>query len=107
MGATKNSEGEMMKLLRIALTCCEGDVDKRWDLIDALDKIQEVKERDSDEYYYYSFASEADMKSKASSGEAKEDGIHLRWKNRTPTTQRGARTISINNHSISKCFMFL
>ncbi|KAJ1387976.1 Zinc finger, GATA-type [Sesbania bispinosa] len=71
MGATKNSEGEMMKLLRIALTCCEWDVDKRYDLIDAVDKIQEVKERDSDKDYYSSFASEADMKSKASSGEVR------------------------------------
>ncbi|KAJ1442519.1 Protein kinase domain [Sesbania bispinosa] len=65
MGATKNSEGEMVKLLRIALNCCEGDVDKRWDLKEAVDKIQEVKERDNDE----DFASEADMKSKDSSGE--------------------------------------
>ncbi|KAF1873950.1 hypothetical protein Lal_00013915 [Lupinus albus] len=46
MGETKNSEGEMVKLLKVALECCEGDVDKRLDLKEALEKIQEVKERD-------------------------------------------------------------
>ena len=64
MGATKNSEGEMGKLLKIALNCCEGDVDKRWDLKEAVEKIQEVKQRDHDqENFFTSYASEADMKS--------------------------------------------
>lgn len=49
MGATKNSEGEMGKLLKIALSCCEGDVEKRCDLKEAIEKIQEVKERDHDQ----------------------------------------------------------
>ncbi|KAJ1438035.1 Serine-threonine/tyrosine-protein kinase, catalytic domain [Sesbania bispinosa] len=62
MGATKNSEGEMVKLLKIALSCCEGDVDKRCDLKEVVEKIQEVKERDNDEEFYTSYASEADMK---------------------------------------------
>lgn len=63
MGGTKNSEGEMVKLLRIGLGCCEGDVDKRWDLKEAVGKIQEVKERDHDDDFYSSYASEADMRS--------------------------------------------
>ncbi|KAK7318044.1 hypothetical protein RJT34_02741 [Clitoria ternatea] len=63
MGATKNCEGEMTKLLRIALSCCEGDVDKRLDLKEAVEKIQEVKERDSDENFYTSYSSEADLTS--------------------------------------------
>lgn len=64
MGATKNSEGEMGKLLKIALNCVEGDVDKRWDLKEAVEKIQEVKQRDHDqENFFTSYASEADMKS--------------------------------------------
>ncbi|CAJ1937170.1 unnamed protein product [Sphenostylis stenocarpa] len=64
MGATKNSEGEMGKLLKIALNCCEGDVDKRWDLKEAVEKILEVKQRDDDpENFFTSFASEADMMS--------------------------------------------
>ncbi|RDX63445.1 Pollen receptor-like kinase 1, partial [Mucuna pruriens] len=66
MGATKNCEGEMGKLLKIAMCCCEGDVDKRWDLKEAVEKIQEVKERDNDqEDFYTSYASEADIKSSA------------------------------------------
>ncbi|KAJ1408170.1 Serine-threonine/tyrosine-protein kinase, catalytic domain [Sesbania bispinosa] len=62
MGATKNSEGEIVKLLKIALSCCEGDVEKRSDLKEVVEKIQEVKERDNDEEFYTSYASEADMK---------------------------------------------
>ncbi|KAJ7969459.1 Receptor-like protein kinase [Quillaja saponaria] len=63
MGATKNGEGEMIKLLKIAVGCCEGDVEKRWDLKEAVEKIEEVKERDGDEDFYSSYASEADLRS--------------------------------------------
>lgn len=51
MGATINGEGEMVKLLKIAVSCCEGDVDKRCDLKEAVEKIQEINERDSEEFY--------------------------------------------------------
>lgn len=63
MEGTKNSEGEMVKLLRIGLCCCEGDVDKRWNIKEAVEKIQELKERDHDDDFYSSYASEADMRS--------------------------------------------
>ncbi|KAJ7973681.1 Receptor-like protein kinase [Quillaja saponaria] len=63
MEATKNGQREMMKLLKIALSCCEGDVEKRWDLKEAVQKIEEVKERDGDEDFYSSYASEADIRS--------------------------------------------
>ncbi|KAK7358470.1 hypothetical protein VNO77_00398 [Canavalia gladiata] len=63
MGATKNGEGEMAKLLKISLSCCEGDVDKRLDLKEAVEKIQEVKERDQEDDYYTSYASDGDVKS--------------------------------------------
>ncbi|KAK9097674.1 hypothetical protein Syun_024719 [Stephania yunnanensis] len=56
---TKNGEGEMLKLLKIGLQCSEEDVEKRWDLKEAVAKIAEVKERDSD--YESSFASEGDV----------------------------------------------
>ncbi|KAK9097595.1 hypothetical protein Sjap_023092 [Stephania japonica] len=56
---TKNAEGEMLKLLKIGLQCSEEDVEKRWDLKEAVEKITEVKERDSD--YESSFASEGDV----------------------------------------------
>ncbi|KAG2408655.1 Pollen receptor-like kinase [Vigna angularis] len=62
MGTTKNSEGEMEKLLKIALNCCEADVDKRWDLKEAVEKILEVKERDGDqEIFLTSYASDAEL----------------------------------------------
>ncbi|XP_019446455.1 PREDICTED: pollen receptor-like kinase 1 isoform X1 [Lupinus angustifolius] len=63
MGGTRNSDYEMVKLLKVALECCEGDVDKRLDLKEALEKIQDVKEKDHDDDFYSSYASEADMRS--------------------------------------------
>ncbi|ONI27038.1 hypothetical protein PRUPE_1G064100 [Prunus persica] len=64
MGAGKNSEGEMLKLLNIGLGCCEGEVEKRWDLKEVVERIEEVKERDNnhgDEDFLSSCASEGDM----------------------------------------------
>ncbi|KAI4352740.1 hypothetical protein L6164_006961 [Bauhinia variegata] len=63
MGSTRNSDGEMVKLLKIGLGCCEADMDKRWDLKEAVEKIQEVKERENDDDFYSTY-SEADMKSR-------------------------------------------
>ncbi|KAL5836271.1 hypothetical protein ACOSQ4_015768 [Xanthoceras sorbifolium] len=63
MGGTNNCQGEMMKLLNIALACCEAEVDNRLDFKEALEKIEELKERDGDEDFYSSCASEADIKS--------------------------------------------
>ncbi|KAG1364187.1 Pollen receptor-like kinase 1 [Cocos nucifera] len=51
MSGTKNGEGEMLKLLQIGLGCSETDVDKRWDLRMALQKIEELKEKESDEEF--------------------------------------------------------
>lgn len=70
MEVDKHSEGEVLKLLKIALACCEPDVDKRWDLKEAVDRIKEVKERDNEQDSRSSNASEADIKSsKSLSGE--------------------------------------
>lgn len=63
MAETRNSEGEMVKLLKIGLACCEEEVDKRLDLKEAVEKIEEVKERDGDEDFYSSYASEAELRS--------------------------------------------
>ncbi|XP_042441597.1 pollen receptor-like kinase 4 [Zingiber officinale] len=46
---TKKSEGEMSKLLHIAMACCETNVDARLELKAALEKIEELRERDDDE----------------------------------------------------------
>ncbi|KAL3645840.1 hypothetical protein CASFOL_011020 [Castilleja foliolosa] len=50
-----NGEGQMRRLLKIGMCCCEWDVEKRWDLREAIERIEELKENDSDDdYYYYS-----------------------------------------------------
>ncbi|CAL1385307.1 unnamed protein product [Linum trigynum] len=46
MKGTKNGEGEMLKLLKIGMCCCEWNVERRWDLREALSKIEELKERE-------------------------------------------------------------
>ncbi|CAN4084838.1 unnamed protein product [Withania somnifera] len=45
MEGTKDCEGEMIKLLKIGLSCCGVDVEKRWDIKVAVERIEEVKER--------------------------------------------------------------
>lgn len=72
MEIPKNSEGEMVKLLKVALACCEADVERRWDLKEAVDKIQEVREReqrdigtaaaDQDDFYSSYASEEADTR---------------------------------------------
>lgn len=58
MGSTANSEGEMHKLLKIGLACCERNVEKRWDLNEAIEKIEKLIEReDMEEEFYTSYAS--------------------------------------------------
>ena len=59
---TRNGEGEMLKLLRIGMYCCEWGVESRWDLREAVAKIEELKERDSEDD---SYVSEGDLYSRA------------------------------------------
>ncbi|KAJ6732036.1 POLLEN RECEPTOR-LIKE KINASE 5 [Salix purpurea] len=56
-------ESEVMKLLKIGLSCCETDVEKRLDLKEAIERIEEIKERDSDDDFFSSYTSEGDIKS--------------------------------------------
>ncbi|KAL1807884.1 hypothetical protein ACET3Z_024874 [Daucus carota] len=46
MGSTDNAKGEMVKLLKIGLNCCESEVDKRPDMNEAVSQILSVNERD-------------------------------------------------------------
>ncbi|KAL6496429.1 actin-regulating kinase prk1 [Orobanche gracilis] len=62
-GASQYSQGEMMNLFKIGLTCCEADVDMRPEIKEVVDKIEEVKEKEVDEDFYSSYTSEADMRS--------------------------------------------
>ncbi|XP_059275308.1 pollen receptor-like kinase 4 [Lycium ferocissimum] len=68
-----NCEGEMLKLLKIGMCCCEMDVGRRCNLKEALDKIEELKGSDDSHEEDYSsnyYASEGEMySSKAISDE--------------------------------------
>ncbi|CAL5041545.1 unnamed protein product [Urochloa decumbens] len=46
MRGTRGAEGEMVKLLKVGLGCCEPDVDRRWGLEEALARVEELRERD-------------------------------------------------------------
>lgn len=59
MNLARHGEGQMLRLLKIGMCCCEWNVDKRWDLKEAVERIEELKERDSDDDYS-SYASEGD-----------------------------------------------
>ncbi|KAL4564422.1 hypothetical protein LXL04_028486 [Taraxacum kok-saghyz] len=48
-GFDNRNEGQMLTLLKIGLSCCEPNVDKRWDIREAVSKIEEVRENDEDD----------------------------------------------------------
>ncbi|KAL0324037.1 UNVERIFIED_CONTAM: putative LRR receptor-like serine/threonine-protein kinase [Sesamum calycinum] len=60
MNPSRHTEGQMFRLLKIGMCCCEWNVAMRWDLKEAVERIVELKERDDDDDYY-SCASEGDM----------------------------------------------
>ncbi|KAL3825529.1 hypothetical protein ACJIZ3_021558 [Penstemon smallii] len=62
MEGTKHCEGEMMKLLKIGLSCCQADVEKRPDIKEVVEKIEEIKEKDVDDEFY-STVSDGDVRS--------------------------------------------
>lgn len=39
----RHGEGQMLRLLKIGMCCCEWDVAKRWDLREAVERIQELE----------------------------------------------------------------
>ncbi|KAK4755820.1 hypothetical protein SAY87_009577 [Trapa incisa] len=63
MKVLPNCESEMMKLLNIGLMCCEVDVEKRIELKEAAEKIEEVKEKDVDDDFYTSYSEATDVRS--------------------------------------------
>lgn len=48
MGGGKNKfeEEDMVKLLEIGLSCCEMDVEKRWEMKEVVERIEELREKD-------------------------------------------------------------
>ncbi|XP_054796674.1 pollen receptor-like kinase 4 [Prosopis cineraria] len=61
---TRNGEGEMLKLLKIGMYCCEWDVENRWDWKETVAKIEELKEKDSEDDFSSFNNSEADFSSR-------------------------------------------
>ncbi|XP_018467812.2 probable LRR receptor-like serine/threonine-protein kinase At4g31250 [Raphanus sativus] len=47
MHAGKEQEGQMLKLLKIGLRCCDWDVERRMELHEAVDRIEEVDHREA------------------------------------------------------------
>lgn len=43
MNSAKRGGGQMLRLLKIGMCCCEWDVERRWDLREAVEKIEELK----------------------------------------------------------------
>jgi serine/threonine protein kinase len=57
---------EMVKLLKIGVACCEANVDSRWELKDAVDRIEELKAKDqnaNEDYSFYSSVNDEDLAS--------------------------------------------
>ncbi|XP_057806540.1 pollen receptor-like kinase 1 [Salvia miltiorrhiza] len=63
MGGSNHGQGEMMKLLKIGLSCCQADADSRPEIREVVEKVEEIKEKEFDEDFYSSYASESDMRS--------------------------------------------
>lgn len=75
MGKTNNCEAEILKLLKIGLSCCEVDVEKRLDIREVVEMLEELtKEREGDDDFYSTYASEADGRS---SRGVSSEGINL------------------------------
>ncbi|XP_073275873.1 pollen receptor-like kinase 2 [Primulina huaijiensis] len=75
MTGNGNSEGEMMKMLRIGLSCCEVDVERRPEFKEVAAMVEEIKEKDDE--FYSSYASEGDTRS---SKGLSDDFVHVTFK---------------------------
>lgn len=72
MGLGRSCEGQMLRLLKIGMCCCESNVEKRWGMDEAVARIEELKEREGDEDYS-SYASEGEGYSSASRAVTDDD----------------------------------
>ncbi|XP_059458959.1 pollen receptor-like kinase 4 [Corylus avellana] len=63
MGGAKNIKSELLKLLKIALSCCEEDVGRRLDIREVVEKLEQLKEGVSDkgEFYTSSVTNDRDV----------------------------------------------
>jgi serine/threonine protein kinase len=61
-GEEEEDKEEMVKLIRVGMSCCETNVDSRWELRTAIDRIEELKakERPDEEQAFYSTVNDED-----------------------------------------------
>lgn len=60
MGGATNSKSEILKLLKIGLSCCEENLDRRLDIKEVVRMIEELKEGDGDGEYISSVTNDGD-----------------------------------------------
>lgn len=60
MIVTKSSEGQIMKLLKLGLSCCEEEVEKRLDIKEVMESLEEVRTVNDEDEFYSSLGSEVD-----------------------------------------------
>ncbi|KAK1290948.1 putative LRR receptor-like serine/threonine-protein kinase RLK [Acorus calamus] len=72
-GGRGRGKGEMLKMLQIGMGCCEVDVERRWELRVAVNKIEELREEGESEDDYSSYISEGEIYSSSRGGVVTED----------------------------------
>jgi serine/threonine protein kinase len=64
-GEEEEDKEEMVKLIRVGMACCESNVDSRWELKTAIDKIEELKAKErpapDEEQAFYSTVNNEDF----------------------------------------------
>ncbi|KAK4269603.1 hypothetical protein QN277_022740 [Acacia crassicarpa] len=50
MGGIENGKSELLKLLKIGLSCCEENVERRFDIKEALEQIEELKDENDGDF---------------------------------------------------------
>lgn len=60
MNVGRQFEGQMLRLLKIGMSCCEWNVERRCDLSEAVERIEELNERENVDGDNMSYASDGD-----------------------------------------------
>ncbi|KAF2587636.1 hypothetical protein F2Q70_00034161 [Brassica cretica] len=91
MRAGKEQEGQMLKLLKIGLRCCDWDVERRMELHEAVDRIEEVDHREaggSQESFRSSYVTASDGENRFSRAMTGEFSL-VRRQRKAPDHDRG------------------
>ncbi|KAG6430224.1 hypothetical protein SASPL_108287 [Salvia splendens] len=55
--------GDMMKLLKIGLSCCQANLERRPEIKEVVEMVEEIKDKEFNDDFVSSYASESDMRS--------------------------------------------